>query len=84
MACCYIWRDIKISFIHSFIYSSLDDKVFNFWTRIPTSLVQADIHISLSPSQTGQSSLQMGSHGLFYTPHLSHIWDVGFCVLIGH
>ena len=65
-------------------YSCFDDKVFKFWTQIPTYLVQADIHISLRPSKTSQSSLQIDSHGIFYTAHLSHIWDVGLCVLISH
>lgn len=65
-------------------YSCFDDKVFKFWTQIPTYLVQADIHISFRPSKTSQSSLQIDSHGIFYTAHLSHIWDVGLCVLISH
>ena len=65
-------------------YSCFDDKVFKFWTQIPTHLVQADIHISFRPSKTSQSSLQIDSHGIFYTAHLSHIWDVGLCVLISH
>ena len=58
--------------------------MIKFWTQIPTHLVQADIHISLRPSKTSQSSLQIDSHGIFYTAHLSHIWDVGLCVLISH
>ena len=69
---------------HYGLTSCFDDKVFNFWTQIPTHLVQADIHISFRPSKTSQSSLQIDSHGIFYTAHLSHIWDVGLCVLISH